>query len=162
MKDHRYEVNVRWTGNKNGGTQNYSSYSRSHSIRVDGKYNEIHASSDPSFRGDPSKYNPEELFLSSISSCHMLWYLHLCSVHNIVVTKYTDKAIGTMRELKDGSGHFTEVVLHPSIKIKDKNHREKAFSLHRQANKMCFIANSCNFKIDHSPTIEIEETTDIM
>ncbi len=64
----------------------------------------ISGSSDPAFLGDPEKYNPEELLLSSISSCHMLWYLHLCTSHNVVVTTYFDHAEGVMEELENGSG----------------------------------------------------------
>lgn len=156
MKKHRYEVKIKWTGNEGNGTKNYKSYNRSHSIIADGKYSSINGSSDPSFLGDKTKYNPEDLFLSSLSACHMLWYLHLCSVHKIVVTKYEDNATGVMEETEDGSGKFTEVILHPRVKITDKNKIEKANELHKEANKMCFIANSCNFKIEHNPNTTIE------
>lgn len=156
MKKHLYEIQVNWTGNTGEGTRNYKSYSRDHSINGEGKYREILASSDPAFLGDPTRYNPEDLFLSSLSSCHMLWYLHLCTVHKIVVTAYTDHATGIMVENADGSGKFTEVVLHPLVKITDPTSRELATSLHSQANAMCFIANSCNFEIDHHPKTEVE------
>ncbi len=153
MKKHNYEVKVEWTGNEGKGTENYKSYKRDHTVSVDGKYNEINGSSDPSFMGDPARYNPEELFLSSLSSCHMLWYLHLCSVNKIVVTEYIDYAKGIMEETKDGSGQFTEVILYPKVRISDPDMVERAKELHEEANKMCFIANSCNFKIQHQPDI---------
>ncbi|UTW65345.1 OsmC family protein [bacterium SCSIO 12643] len=155
MKKHNYEVKIEWTGNEGNGTQNYTSYNRNHTITSKGKYNSILGSSDPSFLGDPTKFNPEDLFLSSLSACHMLWYLHLCSVHKIVVTEYSDNATGVMEESQSGSGRFTEVTLHPIVKITDGNMITKANELHEEANKMCFIANSCNFKIEHLPNTTI-------
>lgn len=151
MKKHNYKTKIEWTGNEGNGTQNYKSYNRNHTITAEGKYEGINGSSDPSFSGDKTRYNPEELFLSSISACHMLWYLHLCSAHKIIVTSYVDQATGVMEETKDGSGRFTEVILNPKVKITDASMISKANELHREANKMCFIANSCNFEIKHTP-----------
>lgn len=155
MKTHRYKIKVEWTGNDGRGTLNYKSYSRDHEIFIEGKSNKIKGSSDPSFLGNKARYNPEDLFLSSISSCHMLWYLHLCSVNNIIVTQYLDNATGVMEETKNGSGRFVEVTLHPQVKITDQNLIAKANELHHEANKMCFIANSCNFNIQHNATITV-------
>lgn len=146
---HSYKTALEWTGNSGSGTSDYKSYERSYKIEIDGKP-VIQGSSDPAFRGDSSKYNPEELFLASISSCHMLWYLHLCSVNNIVVIDYSDKAEGIMIENKDGSGQFERVILFPSVIVENSAMIEKATLLHKQANKLCFIANSCNFEIDHN------------
>lgn len=155
MKKHNYQIKVEWTGNEGSGTLNYKSYNRNHTILGDQKYTEIKGSSDPSFLGDNTKYNPEDLFLSSISSCHMLWYLHLCSTNKIVVTSYVDNAIGTMEETTNGSGKFTSVALFPKVVVTDSEMLTKAKELHKQANEMCFIANSCNFKIDHKPSITV-------
>ena len=159
MKTHTYEIKVAWTGNEGKGTLNYKSYNRNHSISANGKYDDILGSSDPSFLGDKSRYNPEDLFLSSLSSCHMLWYLHLCSVHKIIVTDYVDNATAVMEETKNGSGRFKEVVLNPVVTIKNKELTEKANALHTEANKMCFIANSCNFEIGHNPKVVIASKT---
>lgn len=153
---HNYNVTVTWTGNKGKGTTDYRSYERSHSVRIEGK-EEILCSSDPAFRGDKSKHNPEELFLSSISSCHMLWYLHLCADQGIVVVDYADNATGIMQETEDGGGHFTEVVLHPVVTVKDTSMIDLANALHTKANQFCFIANSCNFPIHHKPTCNAED-----
>lgn len=155
MKTHSYQIKIEWTGNLGNGTQNYNSFSRNHTISAKGKYNNILASSDPSFLGDKSKYNPEDLFLSSLSACHMLWYLHLCSVHKIIVIEYLDNATGIMEETKNGSGRFTEVTLNPQVKVTEANMIAKANELHEEANKMCFIANSCSFKIGHQPIITV-------
>jgi len=156
MKTHNYEVKVEWTGNEGKGTLNYKSYNRNHEIIGNEKYVGIKGSSDPSFLGDKTRYNPEDLFLSSLSACHMLFYLHLCAVNKIIVTEYLDNATGIMEESKSGSGKFTKVTLHPKVTITDKNMIEKANELHKKANELCFIANSCNFKIDHKPVIGVE------
>jgi organic hydroperoxide reductase OsmC/OhrA len=93
---HAFAVSVEWTGNTGEGTSEYTSYQRSHEISAEGKP-VIPGSSDPAFRGDRSRYNPEELLVASLSACHMLWYLHLCADANLVVTSYVDHAEGTMR-----------------------------------------------------------------
>ncbi|OEK04965.1 OsmC family protein [Roseivirga misakiensis] len=156
MKEHHYQIGLEWTGNKGNGTKDYKSYSRNHSITVSGKYDEILGSSDPSFRGDRDRYNPEELFLSSLSSCHMLWFLHLCATNGINVRSYKDSATGVMEEATNGSGRFRSVTLYPSVIIDQSDKIDKALSLHEEASKMCFIANSCNFKINHTPKVTSE------
>jgi organic hydroperoxide reductase OsmC/OhrA len=151
-KLHQYNLKLQWTGNSGLGTSNYTSYERSHIIKIDGKA-DIVASSDPSFRGDPKSHNPEELFLASISSCHMLWYLHLCSAAGIVVSAYEDNPEGVMEETEIGGGRFIAVTLKPKVTITDVSLKDLAMKLHHQANENCFIANSLNFKVQHSVTI---------
>jgi organic hydroperoxide reductase OsmC/OhrA len=153
MKQHTYEMQVRWTGNDGEGTKTYRSYRRDHAIASAGKP-EIPASSDPAFRGDPSRYNPEELLVASLSSCHMLWYLHLCSANHIVVLEYHDSAEGVMQENADGSGQFVRVTLKPAIKVAHGNDLSKARSLHEEAHRLCFIARSVNFSVEVSPQAE--------
>jgi len=152
MKKHNYQISIEWTGNQGTGTSDYKSYNRNHKISSEEKYGQINGSSDPSFLGDKTKYNPEDLFLSSLSACHMLWYLHLCSTNKIVVTEYTDNAKGVMEEMENGCGKFVEVTLYPTVKITNAKLISKANELHAEATKMCFIANSCNFKVKHNPT----------
>lgn len=149
---HRYNATVRWTGNKGAGTTTYQAYDREHVVSIEHK-NDILGSSDPAFRGDKSKHNPEDLLVASLSACHMLWYLHLCAEAGVVVTDYIDHATGTMQLSEHGGGHFTEVTLNPVVTVTDKSMREKATVLHKQANENCFIANSVNFPVYHNPTI---------
>ena len=153
-KTHHYTTSLTWTGNKGEGTASYKAYDRDHVHSVAGKP-DIPGSSDPSFRGNPSRYNPEELLVASLSSCHMLWYLHLCSVNNIVVVDYRDKAEGIMMEKADGSGYFKEVTLRPVVTITDAARMEKAKELHHEANKYCFIAQSMNFPVHHEPELRL-------
>jgi organic hydroperoxide reductase OsmC/OhrA len=147
---HTYKSKIIWTGNTGMGTTDYKSYHRSHVISIENKA-DIQATSDPAFRGDKTKHNPEDLFLSSLSSCHMLWYLHLCSSAGIVLVAYEDTPIGIMEESDNGSGKFINVTLHPIVTITDISRIKEANALHQEANKMCFIANSCNFNISHEP-----------
>jgi len=153
---HHYSLTTKWTGNLGTGTDHYRTYERSHTITVDGKP-EIFASSDPAFRGDATKHNPEDLLIAALSGCHMLSYLHVCVQNGIVVTAYEDRATGTMVVDPDGSGHFMEVTLHPVVTITDKALIDKANALHHRANQLCFIANSCNFPINHSPVCNTSE-----
>lgn len=152
MKKHHYQSKVEWTGNTGESTKNYRSYERTYTISVEGKA-DILASSDPAFLGNPELHNPEDLLLASVSSCHLLWYLHFCSVNKILVLEYTDFAEGTMIENENGSGQFTEIILRPKILVEENNMIEKAIELHHQANEYCFIANSLNFKVKHIPEI---------
>lgn len=155
MKDHYYKATITWTGNTGAGTKDYRSYERAHTISIDGKQ-DISGSSDPSFRGDKSRYSPEDLLLSSIAACHMLWYLHLCSVAGVVVTAYEDNAEGTMVETSDDGGYFTEVILKPVITLKEATMQARADELHHEANKLCFIANSVKFPVLHQAEYRVE------
>jgi len=151
MRDHHYEVKTVWTGNNGEGTKTYRSYRRDHVINV-GNKPEIPGSSDPAFRGDPSRYNPEDLLVAALSACHMLSYLHLCAINGVVVTAYEDSAHGTMQEKPDGSGEFTHVVLRPQVTISE-GEAAKAKELHHQAHELCFIANSVKFPVEVEPAI---------
>jgi len=151
---HLYKATIQWTGNKGTGTSNYKDYERSHTISIENK-GDIQSSSDPAFRGDNTKHNPEDLFLASLSSCHMLWYLHLCSEAGVIVLDYTDHATGTMEETANGGGRFTEVILNPIVIVKEASMIMKAEELHHKANELCFIANSVNFRVLHNPTIKL-------
>lgn len=153
-RTHNYQVRTVWTGNKGQGTSGYQAYERSHEIQVEGKP-KILASSDPKFRGDANRYNPEELFLASIATCHMLWYLHLCADNQITVLAYTDNARGTMEENLDGSGQFVEVILAPVVTI-GRGDSVLAESLHDQANSLCFIARSLNFPVQCRCTVIVD------
>ncbi|HTH55418.1 MAG TPA: OsmC family protein [Cyclobacteriaceae bacterium] len=149
-KEHHYKLLLEWTGNLGTGTSDYRAYTRNHTVSSEGKP-QLLASSDPAFRGDKSRYNPEEMLVAALSSCHMLSYLHVCVMNGVVVLEYTDNATGTMKENSDGSGQFVEVTLHPTVKVKDPSMIEKANGLHHKASELCFIARSVNFPVHHVP-----------
>jgi organic hydroperoxide reductase OsmC/OhrA len=155
-KSHHYRAGIRWVGNRGTGTNTYRTFGRDHVITFPGKA-PLPGSSDPEFRGDPARYNPEELLVSSLSACHMLWYLHLCADAGIVVTEYSDDADGVMEITAEGSGRFTVVTLHPTVTINDGS-PTRAMELHERAHAMCFIANSVNFPVRHEPVIRVAES----
>lgn len=154
-RTHRYEVEVTWTGNTGSGTSGYRDYARDHDVtgvETPGKPT-IPGSADPAFRGDPQRWNPEELLVASLSQCHMLWYLALCAKAGIVVTAYSDRPHGTMSENAEGSGVFTDVTLRPQVTITDGERVGEATELHHEAHRMCFIANSVSFPVSATPTV---------
>jgi organic hydroperoxide reductase OsmC/OhrA len=151
QEEHHYSVKVAWTGNTGTGTSDYRAYKRDHEISASGK-STIRGSADPKFRGDATRYNPEEMLVASLSACHMLWYLHLCAVSGVVVLAYEDDAEGIMETSADGNGRFVRATLRPRVRIKGS--AEKAEALHRRAHELCFIANSVNFPVEHEPTVE--------
>lgn len=155
-QNHKYSVSLTWTGNKGLGTQRYDAYDRDFTLKADKKPDLI-GSSDPAFRGDPTRWNPEDLLVSSLSACHQLWYLHLCAVNQINVIAYFDEAIGTMVEHSSGSGEFTLVTLQPTIEISKDSDVDLAKNLHQTAHELCFIARSVNFEVACNPTIIVSD-----
>jgi organic hydroperoxide reductase OsmC/OhrA len=150
-RSHHYQTQLRWTGNTGKGTEHYRSYERSYTVSVKGKP-EIAGSSDPVFRGDRTRYNPEEMLVAALSACHMLFFLHFCADGGVVVLDYDDTATGTMEEDEDGRGRFTRVLLKPRVKVKETSSMiEKMQLLHARAHEACFIANSCNFPVCCEP-----------
>ena len=152
-KEHAYTATVTWTGNQGAGTTNYKAYTRDYDIICDGKP-VIKGSADPGYLGDAARHNPEDMLLASLSACHMLWYLHLCTVSKVVVTEYKDRAEGAMETSPDGSGAFTGATLKPRITITPESDAAMAEALHEKANAMCFIARSVNFPIVHEAEIK--------
>jgi organic hydroperoxide reductase OsmC/OhrA len=150
---HRYEMTTCWTGNLGSGTSAYLHYSRDHELSAPGKSAPIAGSSDPAFRGDPSRYNPEELLLGALAACHMLWVLHLCADAGIVVTAYRDESEGALVEHSDGSGEFTRVTLKPRMVITDGARVPDAREIHRKAHAVCALARSVKFEVACEPEI---------
>lgn len=150
---HHYRVDVEWTGNLGTGTDGYRNYSRDHEIRIAGKPT-LAGSSDPTFRGDAVKHNPEDMLVTALSTCHMLSYLHMATVAGVVVTAYADAAEGTMATEGNG-GRFVEVVLHPTVTISAASDPAKAATAHEDAHHACFIANSVNFPVRCEPRIVV-------
>jgi organic hydroperoxide reductase OsmC/OhrA len=151
---HDYAVAVQWTGNRGEGTATYRSYGREHSIRAEGKQHEIAGSSDRAFRGDPDRWNPEELVIAALAQCHMLSFLHVAAVSGIVVVDYRDDASGTLQQEGDG-GRLIEATLRPVVTLAAHHTDEDARrveTLHHRASELCFIANSVNFAVQHVPT----------
>jgi len=154
-KLHRYDVKVTWKGNEGTGTGSYRGYSRNHEVTAGAKP-AIAGSSDPAFRGDPARWNPEDLLVASLSACHKLWYLGLCAQAGVTVLSYEDDALGQMVEEADGAGQFTSVTLRPKIVIDAQSDPDVAAALHHKAHAMCFIARSVNFPVGNEPEITVQ------
>ena len=146
-------MTTRWTGNLGSGTSAYKAYSRNHEIAGSGKGAAIAGSSDPAFRGDPARYNPEELLVGALSACHMLWALHYCADAGIVITDYTDDAAGEVAEHADGSGEFTRVTLRPRMTITDAGRIAEAIAIHERVHHVCALARSVNFEVVCEPVV---------
>ena len=152
--EHRYLVRVEWTGNTGSGTSDYKSYSRNHLIQAEGKP-DIPGASDPAFRGDRTRWNPEDLLVGSLSACHKLWYLHLCAVEGVRVLSYPRRGRGT-----DGRGSRARRGVHAggaaSVVGVAPGRTALAAALHERAHHFCYIANSVNFPVLCEPRI-VEE-----
>ncbi len=153
-REHRYRTDLRWTGDAGSGTSSYAAYRRDHVVTAAGKP-PIPGSADPHFRGDPQRWNPEELLVASLSACHQLWYLHLCADAGVIVTGYEDQAEGFMLESSDGGGRFTRAVLRPSVQIRSGCDPELAMALHARAHALCFIARSVAFPVTCEPRVQV-------
>ncbi len=147
---HHFTISLNWTGNRGSGTSGYRDYDRCHELSRPGKQ-VIAGSSDPVFHGDGTRYNPEELFVGALSSCHMLWYLHLCAVAGVVVESYCDDAEGTMQIEANGGGRFTDVILRPRCRYKDPVDPSVVRRLHHESHALCFVANSVNCPVRVEP-----------
>jgi organic hydroperoxide reductase OsmC/OhrA len=150
-EQHDYTARLIWTGARHGPSTSYQSYSREHEFQC-GDKPAIALSADPHFRGDKTLYNPEELFVAALSSCHMLSYLAECARAGVHVIAYEDDARGVMT-MRDGKLRFTEVVLRPRVTVAPGTDIERATALHEPAHADCYIASSVNFPVRHEPTI---------
>jgi organic hydroperoxide reductase OsmC/OhrA len=154
VTDHHYALDVVWTGNRGSGTSGYRDYGRAVTLSAAGKP-DLLGSADRAFRGDPERWNPEELLVAALSQCHLLAYLHVAVQNGIVVTAYRDSPVGTMEQTGIG-GRFTSVTLRPVVTVTDAGQVELARRIHADASAACFIAASVNFPVGHEPTIEVE------
>jgi organic hydroperoxide reductase OsmC/OhrA len=145
-KQHEYTSRITWTGNRGTGTRTYKGYDRTWDIATPGK-EMVHCSNDPLLGGDPQKHNPEDLLVSALASCHMLWYLHLASKAGIVVSAYQDDPRGLGETLPNGAGRFLSATLRPTIEVPEGTDVAVADALHHEVHKYCFIARSVNFPV---------------
>lgn len=151
---HEYRLRATWTGNRGTGTSGYRDYARDITVEVSGKP-ELLASADKPFRGDPARWNPEDMLLAALSECHLLSYLHVAVTMGVVVVAYRDEASGVLLQDGRGGGAFTEVVLRPHVVVTQEAMVDAALAAHQRANELCFIAASVRFPVRHEPTIEV-------
>lgn len=146
----QHPATIRWKRESPGFA--YDSYNRAHHWEFDGGV-EVAASAAPEFRGDPERVDPEEAFVASLASCHMLTFLALAARKRLVVDHYTDHAVGFMEKNGDGKLAITRVVLRPKIEFGGDSPpaKEVVAKLHELSHEQCFIANSVRTSITVEP-----------
>jgi len=151
-KQHHYQSALSWQPADGETTLDYRKYNRNHTVEIDDK-SPLNMSSDPAFLGDKTRHNPEDLMIASLSSCHMLWYLHLAGTHGVEVLDYQDNAVAIMAEDTITGGRFTQAILKPYVTISATSSFDIAEQQHKAAHHKCFIANSVNFPVKVKATI---------
>lgn len=151
-QEHTYDLTVTWTGNRGTGTGSYAGYARDHVVSAAGP-TPIAGSADPAFRGDPSRWNPEQLLVASLAQCHMLWYPHLAAQAGVTVMAYEDRPHGVMTTGTNGAGQFERVTLRPRVTVTAGSDVDLARWLHADVPGLCLIARSVSFPVDHEPEI---------
>ncbi|MFK7831775.1 MAG: OsmC family protein [Winogradskyella sp.] len=154
MLEKEFKVKTSWSSKHKKADSDLFSNSKTHQVYIKDKAPFI-VSAAKEFKGDQTKHNPEDLFLSALSSCHMMSYKYLCDKNGITLIDYTDDTSGKLKVKPDGSGAFVSIVLSPIVTILEKNKIDLAIRLHTEANRLCFIANSCSVPITHKPQIQI-------
>lgn len=155
MAEHEYTTRIVWTGNRGEGTRSYRAYDRTWDLAAPGKA-VLSCSNDPLLGGDPTRYNPEDLLLTALSSCHMLWYLHLASDAGVVVTAYEDRPLGIGEGEPDGTGRFLKAILRPTIRLAAGTDEKRADAVHGRIHAHCFIARSVSFPVEYRASYEYE------
>ncbi|HET7218460.1 MAG TPA: OsmC family protein [Vicinamibacterales bacterium] len=140
-----FHSHLEWSGVRKGPTRDPLTFSRDLDLSFDGTT--VPMSSAPTFRGDPTRVNPEELFVGAVSSCQALTFLFLCARKGIAVTGYTDDAEGTL-EVDNGKMRMTHVTLRPRIRLESRAHESAARELVERAHAQCFIASSVCSAVD--------------
>ncbi len=155
----QYSAEISW--NRNGQDFLSNRYSRRHLLRFDGGA-EVAGSSSPHVvplpYSDASAIDPEEAFVASLASCHMLWFLSIAARRKFCIDAYTDNADGVMEKNAQGKLAMTVVTLRPSITFSGDKLPTKAQieELHHQAHEECFIANSVRTEVRCEPVFAIQ------
>lgn len=155
-RQHDFTAKVTWTGNRGTGTSAYRAYDRTWEVQTPGKP-PIACSNDPALGGDPALHNPEDLLISALSACHMLWFLHLASEAGIVVLSYQDEPFGHGESAPSGAGKFIGATLRPHITLAAGSDPAVADVLHGRIHEVCFIARSVNFPVRHAPRYTVAD-----
>ena len=144
MSEHR--ATIEWSNDT--GEMSYATYPRDHVWRFEHGV-EVPASAAPAYRGDAARVDPEQAFVASLASCHMLTFLALAAKGGHVVERYMDDPVGHMEKNEEGAMAVTQVELHPTIAFAPGTEpdAETLATLHEKAHHHCFIANSVRTRI---------------
>jgi len=150
-REHRYDVTCSWKGSTAAG---YEHYPRAHHMSAPPAQASLAMSSDPVFRGDPARLNPEQLLVMAAASCQMLSFLAVAARKRIDVVEYEDRAEGLMPE-DDKPVRITRILLKPRITVRGEVDQEAVEKMIELAHHQCFIANSLKSEIRIEPEIVI-------
>ena len=149
-----YTATVSWQ--RDGATFTDNRYSRGHSWSFDGGVT-VPASASPHVVKLPlsveAAVDPEEAFVASLSSCHMLFFLSYAAQRGFVVDSYRDEAVGIMAKNAEGKVAMTRVTLHPAVRFGGERQPSTADidALHHKSHESCFIANSVKTELSCEP-----------
>jgi len=146
-----FTSHLEWTGAATGPTRDPATFSRDLVVSVDAM--SLPMSSAPRFHGDPSKANPEQLFVASLSACQALSYLFLAAKYGVTVVSYSDDAAGRL-SVVDGKLRMSHVTLRPRVGLEPGADESRARDLVLVAHEACFIASSVSAAIELLPTVE--------
>jgi organic hydroperoxide reductase OsmC/OhrA len=149
MADHR--ATIHWQ--RTSADFTYDSYNRAHEVLFKDGAIVLPSSSAPQFRGDAERVDPEEAFVASLSSCHMLTFLAICARKRITVDAYEDDASGHLEKGEHGKWWMGHVTLRPRVRFAPGVAVNKATldEIHHHAHEDCFIANSVKTEIGVEP-----------
>jgi organic hydroperoxide reductase OsmC/OhrA len=147
---HLFLSHLDWTGASSGGTRDLAALDRDLDVTVDGITMPMSAA--PAFGGNPRRVNPEQLYVAALSACHALTFLFLAARSQLLVTGYTDDAIGELAKV-DGQMRMATVTLRPHIMLDPSASAERARALVDAAHRQCFIGNSVSATVSVEPTI---------
>jgi len=135
----------------------YESYNRSHALTFDHGVRVPGAAAPaniPATAAGAPGVDPEQAFVAALSSCHMLWFLHLACNRKYKVTRYRDEAVGVLGKRADGKEAITRVTLRPAVSFDGAAPTpEQHAQLHEKAHERCYIANSVNSELVVEPSI---------
>jgi organic hydroperoxide reductase OsmC/OhrA len=148
MSQHR--ATIQW--DRESPEFSYESYNRSHRWSFDSGI-EVAAAAAPDFHGDPDRVDPEEAYVASLASCHMLTFLAIAAKKRLIVDKYTDEAVGFLAKNDSGKLAITQVTLRPKVIFGGSSpvSWEDLSKLHALAHDQCFIANSVRTAVTVEP-----------
>jgi organic hydroperoxide reductase OsmC/OhrA len=147
---HVFFSHLDWSGAVQGGTRDVATLDRDLDVTIDGTT--VPMSAAPAFGGDPRRVNPEQLYVASLSACQALTFLFLAARDHLLVTGYSDDAVGELATV-DGKLRMAIVKLRPQITIDPGADVEKARVLVEKAHRQCFIGNSVLAKVEVEPDI---------
>jgi organic hydroperoxide reductase OsmC/OhrA len=148
-----HHAGVRWTRTSDAFT--YETYNRAHEMVFKGGAIRLPASSAPAFRGDADRVDPEEAYVASLSSCHMLTFLAICARNRLTIESYEDDAVGFLEKGENGKLWVARVALRPRVAFATGSEPSEAdlLAIHEQSHAECFIANSVNTDISVAPEL---------